>query len=165
MTVPKDGVYHRMVMRAWLTIAVTLAASAAAPQATPAVEDDRLDPSLSSRLRRIEAAFRESDANALRPSLPVAGKVRVDLPDLREGQGSYGPGQLRVVLARIFQESPTREFTFGKDGVTAAPGTAFARGRWVRRTGPRGQESASTLTFTLREESGDWRISEIRSSR
>ena len=154
-----------MVMRACLTIAVALAVSTAAQQAASAVEDDRLEPSLSSRLKRIVAAFRQSDANALRPSLPETGKVRVELPDLREGQGSYGPGQLQVVLDRIFQESPTRDFSFGKGSVTATPGTAFARGHWVRRTGPRGQESASNLTFTLREESGDWRISEIRSSR
>lgn len=153
-----------MIMQAPLPIAVALAATLAVPGAAFSVAEERLQPALSARLKRIEAAFRQSDANSLRPSLPATAKVRVDLRDVPEGQGSYGPGQLEVVFGRIFQESPTQEFAFGSGSVTvSAPGTAFARGRWVRRGAPRGQ--GETLTFTLREESGDWRITEIRSSR
>lgn len=152
-----------MVMRAWLSMLALAAPLLTA--ARPAIPDDQ-EPGLSSRLRHIEAAFREGDASSLRSSCTSTGKVRVDLRDLPEGQGSYGSGQLQAIFSHIFEESRTREFAFGRDDVTVpAPGTAFARGRWVRRNPPRGQETVDTLTFTLRQESGDWRILEIRSSR
>ena len=94
------------------------------------------------------------------------GKVRVDLKDVMEGPGSYGASQLEVIFVRIFDENRTREFAFRDEEVTvSAPGTAFARGRWVRKARPGGSDTTDTLTFTLRQESGDWRIHEIRSSR
>ena len=153
-----------MSMQALLPIFVALAAALVLPGTGDALQEERLQPALATRLKRIEAAFRQNDAASLRPSLTTTGKVRVDLHDQPEGQGSYGPGQLQVVFGRIFQDSPTQEFGFGTGSVTvSAPGTAFARGRWLRRGTPPGR--ADTLTFTLREDSGDWRISEIRSSR
>jgi len=148
----------------WMTgrlrnIAVALALLA--PIATSASD---MAPSLSSRLSRIETAFRGGDAAALRSSLADNSKVRIDLKDLTDGPGSYGAGQLEVIFDGIFDAHKTREFTFRKQEVTVSgPGTAFARGRWVRRTGA--QDTTATLTFTLREEAGDWRIHEIRSSR
>lgn len=140
-------------------IAVLLSGAGAARAAT-------LDPALSTRLRRIEGAFRGGDAASLRPIFTTSGKVRVDLKDVMEGPGSYGSSQLEVIFDRIFDENRTREFTFRDDDVTVStPGTAFARGRWVRKARPGGTDATDTLTFTLRQESGDWRIHEIRSSR
>jgi hypothetical protein len=122
------------------------------------------DAALSERLRSIETAFRRGDASALRSSSAATGKVRVDLRELTNGPGSYGPRQLEVVFTKIFEGQQTRAFSFRKEDVTvAAPGTAFARGQWVRGAGAR--ESKDTLTFTLRDESGQWRIHEIRTSR
>jgi hypothetical protein len=130
-----------------------------------ALEQPLPDPALSSRLRRIEAAFREGDAGSLRTSFCSGGRVRVELRDLPEGPGTYGPGQLQAIFGRIFEQARTEDFAFGKDDIhVATPGTAFARGRWVRRAPARGPETVDMLTFTLREESGDWRILEIRSS-
>lgn len=123
-------------------------------------------PALGSRLQRIEEAFRRGDAGALRDSCPSNGKVRVDLKGLTGGPASYGAGQLQVVFDRIFDDHRTREFAFRKDDVSmSSPRTAFARGRWVRNRHPGAQETVEHLTFTLREEGGDWRIHEIRSSR
>jgi hypothetical protein len=123
-----------------------------------------IDQALEARLRRIEAAFRDGDAAGVRLSSAPSGKVRVDLRDLTSGPGSYGPGQLEVVFDHVFQGQQTREFTFRKEDVTVSvPGTAFARVRWVRREG--GRDTSESLTFTLREESGQWRIHEIRTSR
>jgi hypothetical protein len=83
-----------------------------------------------------------------------------------EGPGSYGPSQLEVIFGRIFDENRTRQFSFkDEDVAVSGPGIAFARGRWVRKTGRGGTETTDTVTFTLRQESGDWRIHEIRSSR
>jgi hypothetical protein len=118
------------------------------------------------RLARIETAFKTGDAVSLRSSFSDSGKVRVDLKDLPDGLGSYGPGQLQVIFGHIFDECRTQEFAFqDNDGRNPRSATTFARGRWVRRNQPRGQERVDTLTFTLRQESGDWRILEIRSSR
>jgi hypothetical protein len=125
-----------------------------------------LDPGLASRLRRVETSFRNGDAASLRPAFTGNGKVRVDLKAVMDGPGSYGPGQLEVIFDRIFDENHTREFSFRDEDVTVSkPGVAFARGRWVRKPRPGGAEATDTLTFTLRQESGDWRIHEIRSSR
>jgi len=43
--------------------------------------------------------------------------------------------------------------------------SAFARGRWVRRPRRGGDDISQTVVLTLREEKGDWRILEIRTSR
>jgi hypothetical protein len=118
------------------------------------------------RLRSIESAFERGDATALRNSFSTAGKVRVELKDVTGGQRWYAPSQLQVIFAQIFEQHATRELVFKDADVTlASPGTAFARGRWVRRARHGGPESTETLTFTLCEEGGDWRILEIRSSR
>jgi hypothetical protein len=168
--VKRDEVYHPMDMgggwlRAFALVATLVAAlllvttfAESAPGDEPAA--------LRSRLRRIEGAFRDGSAGTLRQSFSETGKVRVDLKELTEEPASYGCGQLQVVFGRIFDENQTREFTFPKDDVTvSAAGTAFARARWTRRSRPGGQEAVDNLTFTLRQESGDWRINEIRSSR
>jgi len=168
--VKKDEVYHPTHMASgWLRAVVLTAALVAAlilvTLAGPA-RGAEPDGELRSRLTRIEGAFREGSAGSLRQSFSETGKVRVDLKDMTEEPASYGCGQLQVVFARIFDENQTREFTFPKDGVTVSPaGTAFARARWSRRNRPGGQEAVDNLTFTLRQESGDWRINEIRSSR
>jgi hypothetical protein len=139
--------------------AMLLLSASALPAAT-------IDPSLSSRLRRIETAFRGGEAGALRPAFTANGKVRVDLKDVMDGPGSYGPSQLEVIFGRIFEENRTREFSFRDEDVTVSgPGIAFARGKWVRKVRRGGTDAADTVTFTLRQESGDWRIHEIRSSR
>lgn len=131
--------------------------------AVPSAVDNE---ALWARLRRIEGAFREGDANALRLSFPSAGKIRVEIKDLTEGQSWYAPAQLQVIFSQIFEAFATREMAFRRSDVTLSPsGTAFARGRWVRRGQHGGPETVDTLTFTLREEGGDWRILEIRSSR
>jgi hypothetical protein len=125
-----------------------------------------VEPALNARLRRIETAFRSGDAGSLRPAFTASTKVRVDLKDVMEGPGSYGPSQLEVIFGRIFDENHTRQFSFKDEDVTvSSPGIAFARGRWVRRSGRGGAEATDTVTFTLRQESGDWRVHEIRSSR
>jgi hypothetical protein len=123
------------------------------------------DAQLSSRLTRIETAFRRGDAAALRASCASVGKVRVELGSIGDGHGSYGTGQLEVIFDQVFGQSRTQAFAFARDDVTVSPpGTAFARGRWVRG-GRSGGQSVDTLTFTLREEGGEWRVHEIRSSR
>ncbi len=153
-----------MQMRVSPPLVVLVSLLLTAPARGHALESE-VDPNLARRLKRIEAAFREGDAGSLRSSFSSAAKVHVDLRDLSEGQGSYGSGQLQVIFDRIFEHSPTEDFAFGADDVRIlTPGTASARGRWVRRLHAR-NSSVDVLTFTLRQESGDWRILEIRSSR
>jgi hypothetical protein len=162
--VPRTGVYDRSMRRRGrdgVVVRALLAALCCAPGAAPAAADGA---SLAVRLHRIESAFREGDAPSLRRSF-TRGRVRLDLRDLTDGPGAYGPGQLQAMFGRIFEQGPTREFTFRDGEVTrASPDTAFARGRWVRGR-PGGADCVDNLTFTLHEESGDWRILEIRSSR
>ena len=154
-------------MKGWRRgFAAAALAAAAGLRASPPVQAEGVDPQLSSRLQRIESAFRGGDAGALRPCFASSGKVRVDLKDLTDGPASYGPGQLQVVFEQIFDGHRTREFAFRKQDVTVpSAGTAFAKGRWVRRARTGGQETVDTLTFTLREENRDWRIHEILTSR
>jgi hypothetical protein len=169
--VKKDGVYHPIDMEGgwWRAVAVVATLVVAALLVTSLAEPapgDEPTPALRSRLRRIEGAFKSGSAGSLRQSFSESGKIRVDLKDLTDEAASYGCGQLQVVFGRIFDENQTREFAFPKDDVTVSPeGTAFARARWSRRSRPSGQETVDNLTFTLRQESGDWRINEIRSSR
>jgi hypothetical protein len=154
-------------MRSWRRVLAAAALAAATGlHPGPSLRAAELHPELSSRLQRIESAFRDGDAAALRPCFASTGKVRVDLRSLTDGPASYGPGQLQVVFEQIFDDQRTREFAFRKQDVTVpSPGTAFAKGRWVRRARAGGQETVDTLTFTLREEKQDWRIHEILTSR
>jgi hypothetical protein len=132
---------------------------------TSLAEAPSLPAGLEPRLRRVEGAFRTGNASSLRSSL-AGDKVRVDLRELTSGAESYGSGQLEVIFARIYEDHRTREFSFRDEDVTVSvPGTAFARARWVRRPRAGGPEVTDTLTFTFREDDGDWRIHEIRSSR
>jgi hypothetical protein len=125
-----------------------------------------VEPALATRLRHIETAFRSGEAGSLRPAFTGKAKVRVDLKDVMDKPGSYGPSQLEVIFNRIFDENRTRQFSFRDQDVTVTtPGVAFARARWLRKGSGGGSETADTVTFTLRQESGDWRIHEIRSSR
>jgi hypothetical protein len=144
-----------IVTALWL-IASPLRAGAA----TPIVEE-----ALRGRLRHVEAAFRQGDARALRECLSESAKVRVDLPDLTQGQGLYGAGQLQVIFSRVFEQRRTRSMAFPVEDVRVpAPGTAFARGVWVH-VGARDADSHSeVLMFTLHAEGTDWRVIEMRSA-
>jgi hypothetical protein len=140
--------------------AVLVAASAGVASAGP------VEPLLWSRLQRIESAFRNGDAPALRALVPGEAKVRVDLRALTDGPRSYGPGQLEVVFEQIFAASDSAELTFALEDVKVpSAGTAFARGRWTRRKGGSTPPTVEWVTFTLREQGGDWRIHEILGSR
>src|SRR5574341_4950 len=97
------------VGRALRTLIWALAALALGRPALPAGD---VEPALWSRLQRIESAFRDGDAEALRPSLSSAAKIRVDLKDLAEVPASYGAGQLQVIFTQVFEKQGTREFAF-----------------------------------------------------
>jgi Domain of unknown function (DUF4440) len=147
-------------------VAAILGSLAAAPRpAAPAPLPARaagLEDALWSRLRRIESAFRAGDAASLRACFPAASKLRVDLPEVPGGPASYGPGQLQVIFARVFASASTREFEFIRNEVTRpSSGTAFARGRWVRGPTTGQPEQSGAVTFTLRQDGGDWLIHEI----
>jgi hypothetical protein len=127
---------------------------------------DLNDDALWTRLRRLESAFRQGDATALRQASPGTGKVRIDLPPWTEGPASFGPGQIQGVFAQVFSERRTHAFSFLKEDVSVSPeGTAFARARWVWCAGPGDQRVSETLVFSLRSEDGDWRLQEIRRAR
>jgi len=158
------GVYHPKAMRARSHARlVVLACLAAAPISGL---DDVVDAGLKSRLRRVEAAFRQGDAATLRGCFSDKAKVRVELPELTEGQGLYGAGQLQVIFARIFEQRRTRSMTFPRaDLQVPAAGTAFARGVWVHVGTRNADVRTDSLMLTLHSEDGDWRIIEMRAAR
>ena len=73
-------------MKGWRRgFAAAALVAAAGLRASPPAQAEGVDPQLSSRLQRIESAFRGGDAGALRPCFASSGKVRVDLKDLTDG--------------------------------------------------------------------------------
>jgi hypothetical protein len=147
-----------------LMAAVAILGSLLLPPKAPLEAPQGAPRGLEEQLRRVSQAFRASDSSRLRSTLPPNGRIDVDF---RGGpQGSYARGQLEVILRRIFHDFPTSDLEFRERDVTVnVAGTAYARGRWSRRARAGGAELADFLTLVLREESGDWRIFEIRSSR
>jgi len=142
---------------------VVIAWLAASPVSAAAADTDE---GLRARLRRVEAAFRQGDAAALRGCFSDRAKVRVELSDLTEGRGLYGAGQLQVIFARIFEQRHTRSMSFPQADIRIpAAGTAFARALWVHAGARDGDERTDTLMLTLQAERGDWRIIEMRSAR
>ena len=144
-----------------LLVALCLAprAAAAAPSRTMSRQE-----ALAARLRHIESAFRQDDAAALRDSFTARGKLRLDLPQVPGCPASYGAGQLQVIFGQLFAAARTRAFAFveGESDGAAGAETAFARATWARAGTA---EPGQSLTFTLREEDGDWRIHEILAPR
>lgn len=140
-----------------LLLALCLAPRGAAASPAPARQE-----ALAARLRHIEEAFRGDDAGALRASFTTRGKLRLDLPQVPGCPASYGAGQLQVIFGQLFADARTRSFAFADDGGSVPEDTVFARARWAR-AGPGAPSQA--LTFTLREEDGDWRIHEIVAAR
>jgi hypothetical protein len=163
LTVARPRVYDLMVTVSLpppRSALVTLALAAALASPAMLAGDD-----LNGRLRRVERAFRAADSMGLRSSFPSAGKVRVDLKQLSDGQNWYASGQLQFFFRRIFDAYTTSELRFREEDVAQpTPGMAFARGRWVRRPRRGGAEITETLVLTLREEEGDWRILEMLTS-
>ena len=119
------------------------------------------DPLLRSRLALLSRAFRTGDPGLLRRSLGPSGRIRLDLPERREAQGNFGPGQVAVVLSHVFRESATAFLDF-RDVTVSGSDSAHARGQWVRRIN--GAAERETLLVTLQLDGGDWRIVEIRST-
>lgn len=154
-----------MPMRTRLRACLLAMAWLAAFSASPAVGDAAGD-ALQGRLRRVEAAFRQGDAVVLRACFSDRAKVRVELPDVTEGQGLYGSGQLQVIFARVFEQRRTRSLSFPRSEIkVSAPGTAFARAVWVHVGTRSAEERTDSLMLTLHAEEGDWRIIEMRSAR
>jgi hypothetical protein len=159
------GVYHPMAMRARSRAHLVAVAWLAASPALSAWSD-ATDESLRSRLRRVEAAFRQGDAVAVRGCFSDRAKVRVELLALTEGQGLYSAGQLQVIFTRIFEQRRTRSMSFPRGDVRIpAAGTAFARAIWVHAGTRDGDERTDALMLTLHVEGADWRIIEMRSAR
>lgn len=159
-----SAVYHPKAMRARsharLVVLAWLAAS-------PVLGlEDVADAGLRSRLRRVDAAFRQGDAATLRGCFSDKAKVRVELPGLTEGQGLYGAGQLQVIFARVFEQRRTSSMAFPRADVQIpAPGTAFARAVWVHVGTRNADVRTDSLMITLHSEGGDWRIIEMRAAR
>jgi hypothetical protein len=157
-------VYHPKSMRAMSRAALVVMAWLAASPVW--CFGDLVDASLQSRLRRVDEAFRQGDAANLRGCFSDKAKVRVELPELTEGQGLYGAGQLQVIFARIFEQRRTRSMSFPHADVQVpAAGTAFARGIWVHVGSRNADVRTDSLMLTLHAEGGDWRIIEMRAAR
>jgi hypothetical protein len=139
--------------RAWLVLAALAATGTA-----------RADGPAAGRLQELAAAWRAGDAAALAAAATRSGRVRLDLPGVAGGSGSYGHGQLEVVLGRVFAAVQTRGLRFDEAPRAAGAGLAFARGAWTWRVRASGEETSESLTLALRLEEREWRIVEIRSS-
>ena len=124
-----------------------------------------LAPPLEARLGQIEAAFRGNDAGALRAACLGSGRVRLEVTGVGAAQAGVGPGQLEMLFRQAFAEQRSTAFAFDRPTLRLSPpATAFARARWSKE-GRDGAPVHDILTFTLRDEGGDWRIEEIRSTR
>lgn len=124
----------------------------------------RADEPARERVQALADAWRAGDAAALAAAATRAGRVRLDLPGLAGGSGSYGAGQLEVVLGRVFATLETRALRFDSPPRDAGAALTFVRGAWTWRARASGEETRETLTLALRLEEREWRLVEIRSS-
>ncbi len=131
--------------------------------AFPRVTTAESDAALEARLAQLERAVRQGDADAL-TALASKGRVQVDLRGFADAQGAYAPGQLQVVLDRVFATLETRAFTFDVEAPPGREATFFASGTWLHRPRGGGPEAHQTLTFALHVEGGQWRVVEMRAT-
>lgn len=140
-----------------LRAAALLAVFAAAPPPGPGQPLSAPD----AVLARVEAAVRGGDGDGLAGLAPPGGRVLVDLAAPRPVRGTFGAGQLAVVLGRVFEQVSTSRFEFDPAGRQLEGATLFARARWLWRDE---RESAVTLVVTLEWRSSAWRLVELRSA-
>lgn len=140
-----------------LCAAALVAVFAAAPLPGPGQPPSAPD----AVLARIEAAVRGGDGDSLAGLAPPGGRVLVDLAAPRPVRGTFGAGQLAVVLGRVFEQVSTRLFDFDPAARHVEGATLFARARWLWRDE---RESAVTLLVTLEWRSSAWRLVELRSA-
>ncbi len=112
-------------------------------------------------LARVEAALRAGDGDSLAGLAPPGGRVLVDLAAPRPVRGTFGAGQLAVILSRMFEQVSTLLFEFDPAARHLEGATLFARGRWLWQ-GER--ESAVTLVLTLEWRNSAWYLVELRSA-
>jgi hypothetical protein len=123
-------------------------------------------PALGSRLAALQDAFRGEDARAVRDSCSARTRVRVDLGPLTAGAASYGPGQLEVVMKRVFKERRTESFELAPAGPTVDDDAAYATAQWRHgEDAGTGDVQSDALTFVLHREGAEWRVVELRASR
>lgn len=117
-------------------------------------------------IESIGHAFSTGNADTLQ-SLLVTGKRKIYLAletgDSRDGH--YGPGQVRHIFGRLFDEVETREFDYDSREVERFSGAAAFRADWTYVVVDTDELVTERLQFKLEQDGDEWRIYEIRATR
>lgn len=163
MTPAERRFYDERVSAARRGLLLACAAALLAVAAGP-VRAQAPDAGLRTRLDALERALRDGNAGALRDSVSSRARVHVDLRGLTDGQQIWAAGQLEVAFAGFFAARRATGFALQHASLDrAGDDLAFVRGTWTRSAA--GGPVVEGLAFTLRIESGDWRVFEIRTTR
>jgi hypothetical protein len=114
-------------------------------------------------LSALAEAFREEDAEALRPLLQGEHKLYVVSPSLGLRKGYYSPDQIFLIFRDLFRTRTTVEFRVAPRDSSPPdePRELTVVGRWTFRQA-RSAERRTTLVITLAQRSGGWDLRELR---
>src|SRR6266581_7155846 len=108
-------------------------------------------------------AFREEDAEVLRPLLRGEHKLYVVSPSLGLRKGYYSPDQIFLILRDLFRTHTTVEFSFAPRDPSRAEESQELTvvGYWTFRQAP-SAERRTAFALTLAQRPGGWDLRELR---
>ena len=133
------------------------------PQMGAGQADRRKPASRHPALSVLAKAFREEDAEALRPLLKGEHKLYVVSPSLGLRKGYYSPDQIFLILRDLFRTRTTVEFRFApRDPCRPEePQELTVVGHWTFRQAA-AAERRTALALTLARRPGGWDLRELR---
>jgi len=132
-------------------------------QARAGLAERRKPVSRNPALAMLAEAFREEDAEALRPLLKGEHKLQVVSPSLGLRKGYYSPDQILLIFRDLFRTRTTVEFRFEPRDPSRPedPQELTAVGHWTFRQAPP-TDRRVTLVLTLVQRTGGWDLRELR---
>ena len=126
-----------------------------------------LEPALEACFDRIERAFQQEDAAALRPLLPTGTKVLIALESFDRPRQWYAGDQVTLLLDRIFKEFEVTDFRVDRSrGSLSGTNVYFVPASWsCRRPGAGTKHSRLQLMLVRDGSGGAFQIREIKEVR
>ena len=155
----RSGRRANVALKAFLALALLFPST----QVGAGQADRRKPVSRHPALSVLAQAFREEDAEALRPLLKGEHKLYVVSPSLGLRKGYYSPDQIFLIFRDLFRTHTTVQFRFAPRDASPPeePQELTVVGYWTFRQAP-SAERRTAFALTLAQRPGGWDLRAVR---